>query len=350
MDVDLLEQVEVHPVEALGDDDGVVERRTREPAPVVGLERLTHRARQLRPRPAEQRRPHARQLGPRQRLRIRRVEAPGQLGPEHVERALVAPPRRGALCVRSVCARSEERLGTAIPHEAREALVEGRLTLQVQRVVRQLVDHRRDELHRVALHDGGEQRVAEVAQRRKGTGRPEIGVVPLPLKVSGGATRLVEVEEPLVRHGAHDGVVPGVRAQPIRPAGREHEQQGVAPHLHVRRVGVARQELERIRGVGAGCEHEREPLAQRGWNLGVAHQPGDRAPRQEDAHLLDSGPREIASVIAQQQRQREQRWNTDQHPAQQPAGHAAPAWRGALGQGVHRNPNRCVPLRPTAVW
>src|SRR2546422_3285463 len=52
-----------------------------------------------------------------------------------------------------------------------------------------------------------------------------IAVVPLPLQVSGGAARLVEVEEPLVRHGAHDGVVPGVGAQPIRPARRKHQQQ-----------------------------------------------------------------------------------------------------------------------------
>src|SRR2546422_11613623 len=65
-----------------------------------------------------------------------------------VQRALVAPARRRPLRIQRVAARAEERLRAAIPHEAREALVERRLALHIERVVGELVDHRGHELHR----------------------------------------------------------------------------------------------------------------------------------------------------------------------------------------------------------
>jgi len=98
----------------------------------------------------------------------------------------------------------KKRLGAAVAHEAGEALVERRLALQIQRVVGQLVDDRSDELHRVALHDGRQERVREIPEGRKRAGRTEVGVEPVALQVRGGAARRGEVEKTLVRHGADD--------------------------------------------------------------------------------------------------------------------------------------------------
>src|SRR6266436_844660 len=55
---------------------------------------------------------------------------------------------------------AEECRRAAIPDEAGEALVERRLALHIQRVVCQLVNDRRDELHRVATHRRGEEGIA----------------------------------------------------------------------------------------------------------------------------------------------------------------------------------------------
>src|SRR5207247_10893372 len=133
-----------------------------EPAPIVRLEGLPHRPRELRPRPREEGSACPLERRPGRSLRVRRVEAAGELRVELVEGALVPPTRRGALRVERVSPRTEERLGAAVAHEAREALVERRLALQVQGVVGQLVDDRGYELTRVAVVDERLKRVRQV--------------------------------------------------------------------------------------------------------------------------------------------------------------------------------------------
>src|SRR3989454_4578872 len=98
-------------------------------------------------------------------FRVGRIEAAGELRVQLVQGTLVAPARDRAPRVERVPPRAEERLGAAVTREAREALVEGRLALHVQRVVGQLVDDRGHELHRVALHNGRQERIREVPER-----------------------------------------------------------------------------------------------------------------------------------------------------------------------------------------
>src|SRR5438132_813857 len=198
----------------------------RDLAKAKGVTFRTAATGELGPRPAKQGRPRALELWAGQRRRVRRVEPPRELRPEHVEGALVAPPRGGALRVGRVPPRTEEGFRPPVPHEAGEALVKRRLALQVERIVREFVNHGRHQLHRVAPHDGGQQGIAEVTERRERAGGPEIGVVPLAFEVRHAAARLGEGEEPLVRYRAHDGVTPRILTQAIPSAGGAHQQQG----------------------------------------------------------------------------------------------------------------------------
>ena len=342
LQVDLVEQVQVHPIQPLGDDDRVVERPLRQPAPVVRLQRLPYGALQLIACPAEDHRARAPELRRPQRFGVRRVEPARQLRVELVERALVAPARHRAARVERVAAGAEEPLGAAVPHERRETLVERRLARHVQRVVRQLMQHRRHQLHRIAIDRGREQRVAEVAERRKRRRRAQVGVVPLVPERPGLAAGPGKVEEPLVGHQADDREVPGVLPQLVLAARREHEQQRVAAHAHIRRVGLPRGEAQRVGRERPRGEHQAEALLQSVRHGGVGEQLRDRPAPPQDARLFESGPRHVPRVGAERQRQPEHHEHAEHAAEQHAPDDAPPRGTAAFGQGVHRNPTRCV--------
>src|SRR6266511_1974154 len=76
LQIDLVEQIQIHPIEPLGNDHRIVQRCLGEPAPIIGLEGLSHGAAELLACPPEQRAPYLLQTRPTQRLRIGRVEPP----------------------------------------------------------------------------------------------------------------------------------------------------------------------------------------------------------------------------------------------------------------------------------
>src|SRR2546429_8466586 len=88
-------------MQSLGNHDRVVERRLREPTPIVCLQRLARRSLELITGPAEQRGAHLCQFLAAQRLRVGRIKAPRELRIENVQRALIAPARRRATRIQS---------------------------------------------------------------------------------------------------------------------------------------------------------------------------------------------------------------------------------------------------------
>ena len=198
-------------------------------------------------------------------------------------------------------ARAKERLRAAIADEAREALIERRLALHIQRVVRQLVHHRRDQLHRVPAHRGREQRIAQIAERRERTGRTEKHVEPLLPELLRFAPGACRTEEALVGNHADDRVRPRDLAQLVATTGRQHEQQRIPPHVHIGCVGLPDDESQRIGCEGARRKDELQALAQRRRCRGIGDQLLDRAAPHHQAGFFDAGPGDVARVGTEEQ-------------------------------------------------
>ena len=210
-------------------------------------------------------------------------------------------PVGGLACARGVRPLGEKRLGRPIAYELREALVERRRAPHVQRVVRDLVEYGRGQLHRVARQRRREQRVVEPAQRREGRRRPEVDVVALGREPATGPPRRFEIEEALVRDPAHDRILPGIRADAVLGRGLEHQQKRIATDVGVGRVGLLGLQPHRGRIVAA-LEHQPQRLPHGGIGGAVGHQLGDRLPGLEDPGLLDAGPGDVPDVVAREVR------------------------------------------------
>src|SRR5690606_18979662 len=166
------------------------------------------------------------ELGPREDA----LEVRDQLLEEAPEDQVVRPVglRLPAPLARLALELAEEGNRAAVADEGCEALVEGDLARDEERVVRQLVDDRGDEGDVVVAQQRREERVVEPAEGAEGARRPEVRVVPLALKLRRGAPGGLHVEEPLVGDAAHDGEPPGDRLEPVAVGRRDDEGEGVA--------------------------------------------------------------------------------------------------------------------------
>ncbi len=158
-------------------------------ADLEGAQLGRHRALELFARPGADRHPPGVE---RRRVRlagVEGVEARQQLGVEIPQHDLIEPPVGRRRRLGAVTALPEELLGRAIPDELGEALVERSGALHVQRVVGNLVEDERGQLHGIARQGRREQRVLEPAECRKGAGWAQVGVEPLAPRTAAAVAR-----------------------------------------------------------------------------------------------------------------------------------------------------------------
>src|ERR1051326_6346590 len=163
--VPAVEPVEVGAIDPDPHQRGVVDGPLGEPAHPHGAQLGAERTLELFPRPAPDRDPAGLERIAPGLPRIERLQAVQQLLVEAVEHDLVVPAVGGAGGQGRVPPAPEELLRGPVAHQLGEALVERRGALHVKRVMRDLVEDERGQLHRVPDHRGGQERVLEPAER-----------------------------------------------------------------------------------------------------------------------------------------------------------------------------------------
>ena len=119
--------------------------------------------------------------------------------------------------------------------------------------------------------------------------------------------------------------------QLVATTGRQHEQQRIPPHVHIRRVGLPDDESQRIGREGARREDELQTLAQRRRRRGIGDQLLYRAAPHHQAGFFDAGSGDVARIGTEEQHEDDAGNGSTEGDDEYTLNEAAPAGSSPLG-------------------